>query len=93
MTDVSGYDFGDGAIASYDQLKASALEQLRTADSFLCMLGNVDNSMRSGMRIMVISATKTPFAPYFLAEAVNAGASVVVQSIEALGEEEDAASA
>lgn len=91
MEEGSAYDHSDGAIASYDQLKAHALEQLRASDSFIAVIGNIDNETNSGMGLRVISATKTPFAPYFLAEAVNAAASVLVQSIEQLASEDEEA--
>lgn len=89
MEEGSGYDESDGAIASYDQLKAHAIDQLRKCDSFIAVVGNIDNSTRSGMALLVVSATKTPFAPYFLAEAVNATASVALQSMEALVDESE----
>lgn len=83
-----GYSKGDGAIADYDQLKAHASDHLREADSFVVVAGYVDDSMQSGMRLITVSATKTAFAPYFLAEAVAAVSSVMLQSIEQLNEED-----
>lgn len=87
MQEDSGYTDGEGAIAEYDQLKAHAIAQLRECDSFLCIVGAVDNQMGSGMRLTAVSATKTPFAPYFLSEACCAASTVMLQSIEALVEE------
>lgn len=89
----SGYDSSDASIANYDQLKAHAIDQLRKCDSFVAATGFVDDEAASGMRLILVSATKTPFTPYFLAEVSAAASQLVVVSIEKLSEVDDEAEA
>lgn len=86
----SQYDDSEAAIANYDQLKATALDKLKECDSFLVIAGFVNDDTQSGMALTAISATKTPFAPYFLAEALHVSTAVMLQSIEALADEAEA---
>ena len=85
----SGYLYGEGGIADYDQSKAEAIALLRGSDSFLLIVGNPDQETFSGMRLTHACATVTPFAPYFLAQCVQVLAAVQLQSIEAIVSEDD----
>lgn len=85
-----GHDYFDsekGGIAQYDQLKAEAMSKLRGCDSFVLCAGFVDDDDPSGMTMKVIAGVKTPFAPYFLAQAAHGVTKLPIEAIEDLAGE------
>lgn len=84
MSDQPQYHHGPGGVAAYDQLKQATRAQLRRADSWVLVTAHLDDNEPDGYQVEVISAVKTPFPPFFLAQAVNLVSMLPIQSMDTL---------
>lgn len=88
MSEHNRYFNDENGVHHYDQLHAEAVNRLRECDSFVLITGVLDEDEPDGMRMAISAGIRTPFAPYFMAQATRAAANLSVSSIEDLETDE-----